>query len=236
MPSLQPLGDRQAWHLQELWRQRHHRRNINYEKLDAFLCDECGFCKHARFDFTLVVKPSYVVERISNEAEYEKLLARIDTELQNANKRHSQLATLKRPLERLLGHPADAVLQLFGAAGAGAGAAGGSGIGMPSIGLGGGLGAPGGMAELPAGLRSSAGVGAAGIPDPTEALLASMPGAATLRIHRKITILALLYAREAKRVNEALSQSSQVLQAARTDLSCTGCRASDGEATEPIVE
>jgi hypothetical protein len=46
----------------------------------------------------------------------------------------------------------------------------------------------------------------------------------------------LLYAREAKRVNEALSQSSQVLQAARTDLSCTGCRASDGEATEPIVE
>ena len=145
MPSLQPLGDRQAWHLQELWRQRHHRRNINYEKLDAFLCDECGFCKHARFDFTLVVKPSYVVERISNEAEREKLLALIDTELQNANKRHSQLATLKRPLESLLGHPADAVLQLFGAAGAGAHAAGCSGIGMPSIGLGGGLGAPGAM-------------------------------------------------------------------------------------------
>ena len=96
MPSLQPLGDRQAWHLQELWRQRHHRRNINYEKLDAFLCNECGFCKHARFDFTLVVKPSYVVERISNEAEREKLLALIDTELQNANKRHSQLATNKR--------------------------------------------------------------------------------------------------------------------------------------------
>jgi E3 ubiquitin-protein ligase UBR4 len=122
-----------------------HCRNINYEKLDAFLCNECGFCKHARFDFTLVVKPSYVVERISNEAEREKLLALIDTELQNANKRHSQLATLKRPLERLLGHPADAVLQLFGAAGAGAHAAGCSGIGMPSIGLGGGLGAPGAM-------------------------------------------------------------------------------------------
>jgi hypothetical protein len=40
------------------------------------------------------------------------------------------------------------------------------------------------MAELPAGLRSSAGVDAAGIPDPMEALLTSMPGAATLRIHR----------------------------------------------------
>ncbi len=76
------------------------------------------------------------------------------------------------------------MLQLFGAAGAGAHAAGCSGIGMPSIGLGGGLGAPGAMAELPAGLRSSAGVDAAGIPDPMEALLTSMPGAATLRIHR----------------------------------------------------
>jgi hypothetical protein len=40
------------------------------------------------------------------------------------------------------------------------------------------------VAELPAGLRSSAGVGAAGIPDPMEALLTLMQGAATLRIHR----------------------------------------------------
>ena len=30
-----------------------HCRNINYEKLDAFLCNECGFCKHARCDLTL---------------------------------------------------------------------------------------------------------------------------------------------------------------------------------------
>jgi hypothetical protein len=154
-----------------------------------------------------VVEPSYFVERISNEAEREKLLALIDTELQNAIKRLSQLATLKQPLQRLLGHPADEVLQLFGAAGAGAGAAGGSGIGMPDSGLGGGLGAPGGIAELPAGLRNSAGVGAASTPEPDGGTAnLTMPGAATLRIHLKISILALLHAREDKRVNEALSQ------------------------------
>ena len=45
-----------------------HCRNINYEKLDAFLCNECGFCKFARFEFTLTVRPSYVVERVTTEA------------------------------------------------------------------------------------------------------------------------------------------------------------------------
>jgi len=84
-----------------------HCRNINYEKLDAFLCNECGFCKHARFDFTLVVKPSYVVERISSEAERAKLVALIDSELQNANKRYTQLSSLKRPIEKLCSNLAE---------------------------------------------------------------------------------------------------------------------------------
>ena len=73
-----------------------HCRNINYEKLDAFLCNECGFCKHARFDFTLTVKPSYVVERVSCEAERVKLIELIEAELSNANARHAQLASLKK--------------------------------------------------------------------------------------------------------------------------------------------
>ena len=168
-----------------------HCRNINYEKLDAFLCNECGFCKHARFDYTLVVKPSYVVERITNEAEREKLLGLIDSELQNANKRHSQLATLKRPLERLLAQPSEAILQLLGA-------------GAPSTSVLGSAGAPSSVFG--------------GAMDTPEQLLNSLPGAATLRIQRKITILAMLYCKESKAAYESLSKSAQVLQAARTEL------------------
>ncbi|EOD21681.1 hypothetical protein EMIHUDRAFT_207692 [Emiliania huxleyi CCMP1516] len=51
-----------------------HCRNINYEHLDAFLCNECGFCKHSRFEWLLQVRPSYVVERITTEAEKKRLV------------------------------------------------------------------------------------------------------------------------------------------------------------------
>jgi hypothetical protein len=35
-------------------------RNINYENLDGFLCNECGYCKHARFDYSVACKPSFI--------------------------------------------------------------------------------------------------------------------------------------------------------------------------------
>ena len=87
-----------------------HCRNINYEKLDAYLCNECGFCKHCVFSFTLVVKPSYVVERITNETERARLVALIDAELENANKRYSQLGAFKRCIAKMAGGMGDASL------------------------------------------------------------------------------------------------------------------------------
>jgi hypothetical protein len=39
-------------------------RNINYENLDGFLCNECGYCKHARFDYSVACKPSFMCVRV----------------------------------------------------------------------------------------------------------------------------------------------------------------------------
>ena len=159
-----------------------HCRNINYEKLDAFLCNECGFCKHARFDFTLVVRPSYVVERITNEAEREKLLALIDAELANASKRYTQLVNSSAPSSDSSGNqpmpsPSSS---------------------LPGVVLAAGCepwrrrrrGAPAAAPPAPGTGPSPSAAG-----DPTETLLASLPGAATLRMQRKISILAMLYSR-----------------------------------------
>ena len=77
-------------------------RNINYEKLDAFLCNECGYCRYARFEFTLHSRPSYTAERIENEDDCLKAMDVIDRELENAHKRFSQLAAFKKPLSKLL--------------------------------------------------------------------------------------------------------------------------------------
>lgn len=41
--------------------------NINYENLEAFLCNECGLSGYGKYDFSIVAKPDFVVEKIKNE-------------------------------------------------------------------------------------------------------------------------------------------------------------------------
>ena len=165
-----------------------HCRNINYEKLDAFLCNECGFCKHARFEYTLVVKPSYVVERITNEAERTKLVALIDAELENANKRYAQLSAYKRPLEQLLTNLGDA------------------------------------------GDRAA-----------DHQLISSLPGQGSLKVNRKIAVMAVLYGKESKAAHASLCKSMQTLQSARAELlrymhtSAAGPQPPDAAKSDPSI-
>ena len=59
-------------------------RNINYEKLDAFLCNECGLSRYAKFEFTFYCKAGYATEKIENEDLKTTALAQIETNLQSA--------------------------------------------------------------------------------------------------------------------------------------------------------
>lgn len=47
-------------------------RSINYDEKDPFLCNACGFCKYARFDFMLYAKPCCAVDPIENEEDRKK--------------------------------------------------------------------------------------------------------------------------------------------------------------------
>ena len=42
-------------------------RNINYEQPDAYLCNECGFSRFAKFEFNLTAKVGFASERIEND-------------------------------------------------------------------------------------------------------------------------------------------------------------------------
>lgn len=42
-------------------------RNINYENLDSFLCNECGYSKYGRFEFSVNAKPSFAFDAIESE-------------------------------------------------------------------------------------------------------------------------------------------------------------------------
>ncbi|XP_041369615.1 E3 ubiquitin-protein ligase UBR4-like [Gigantopelta aegis] len=82
--------------------QCHKCRAINYDEKDPFLCNACGFCKYAKFDFTLVAKPCCAVDPIENEEDRKKAISTINSMLEKADKIYKQLQTHRPLLENLL--------------------------------------------------------------------------------------------------------------------------------------
>ncbi|KAH7416528.1 hypothetical protein KP509_14G095600 [Ceratopteris richardii] len=77
-------------------------RNINYENLDSFLCNECGYSKYGRFEFNFMAKPSFHFESMESDEDMKKGLAAIEVESENAHKRYQQLLSFKKPLLKLV--------------------------------------------------------------------------------------------------------------------------------------
>jgi len=77
-------------------------RNINYENLDAFLCNECGYSKYARFDMTFMARVSFHYEGVTSESEVSQVLSNIETESENAHRKYQQLLAFRKPLLALL--------------------------------------------------------------------------------------------------------------------------------------
>ncbi|VVD06116.1 unnamed protein product [Leptidea sinapis] len=48
-------------------------RAINYDEKDPFLCHACGFCKYAKFDYTLIARPCCAVDTIDNDEDRKKI-------------------------------------------------------------------------------------------------------------------------------------------------------------------
>ncbi|KAJ3693241.1 hypothetical protein LUZ60_008721 [Juncus effusus] len=77
-------------------------RNINYENLDSFLCNECGYSKYGRFEFQFMAKPSFSFDNMENDDDMKKGLNAIELESENAHRRYQQLLGFKKPLVKLV--------------------------------------------------------------------------------------------------------------------------------------
>ncbi|KAF8656506.1 hypothetical protein HU200_060675 [Digitaria exilis] len=77
-------------------------RNINYENLDSFLCNECGYSKYGRFEFHFMAKPSFSFDNMENDDDMRKGLTAIELESENAHRRYQQLMGFKKPLIKLV--------------------------------------------------------------------------------------------------------------------------------------
>ncbi|KAL3276929.1 hypothetical protein HHI36_012295 [Cryptolaemus montrouzieri] len=82
--------------------QCHKCRAINYDEKDPFLCHSCGFCKYAKFDFTLLAKPCCAVEPIENDDDRKKTVSNINSLLEKADRVYKQLIANKPTLENLI--------------------------------------------------------------------------------------------------------------------------------------
>lgn len=77
-------------------------RNINYENLDSFLCNECGYSKYGRFEFNFMAKPSFTFDDMENDDDMKRGLAAIESESENAHRRYLQLLGYKKPLVKIV--------------------------------------------------------------------------------------------------------------------------------------
>ena len=82
--------------------QCHKCRAINYDEKDPFLCNSCGFCKYAKFEYSLTARPCCAVDPTENEEDRKKALANINNLLEKADKVYRQLIANKPELEHLL--------------------------------------------------------------------------------------------------------------------------------------
>lgn len=77
-------------------------RNINYENLDGFLCNECGYCKHGRFEFSISGRPTHVAESILNEDGRKRASRIIERETSNVHRCMEQLTRIRSSIIKSL--------------------------------------------------------------------------------------------------------------------------------------
>ncbi|CAI0553248.1 unnamed protein product [Linum tenue] len=77
-------------------------RNINYENLDSFLCNECGYSKYGRFEFNFMAKLSFTFDDMENDEDMKRGLVAIESESENAHRRYQQLLGFKKPLLKIV--------------------------------------------------------------------------------------------------------------------------------------
>ena len=92
--------------------QCHKCRAINYDEKDPFLCNSCGFCKYAKFEYSLTARPCCAVDPIETEEDRKnfrtseelpkKAVASINSLLEKADKVYRSLISNKPELEQLL--------------------------------------------------------------------------------------------------------------------------------------
>jgi hypothetical protein len=73
-----------------------------YEVLDGFMCNECGYCKHGRFEFSLFCCASFVSEPILSELDRRRATLLMERETDDIHRQHKELQALRGKLVQVI--------------------------------------------------------------------------------------------------------------------------------------
>lgn len=82
--------------------QCHKCRAINYDEKDPFLCHSCGFCKYAKFDYSIYGRACCAVDPIESADDRAKTVSTIHSSLEKADRVYRTLQANKQILELLV--------------------------------------------------------------------------------------------------------------------------------------
>ena len=77
-------------------------RNINYDNLTGFLCNECGHCKYGTFSWSVMAAPSLAVDRIKGEEECRQRISEMDIIAQQLSEMQQEGERLQRDVRSIL--------------------------------------------------------------------------------------------------------------------------------------
>ena len=99
-----PVTDRHGvcGHCRENAHQCRHCRNINYEHLDAFICNECGHSRHARVEVSIHAVASSIYPRILTEEDAARAVSDLETESSSAARARDVVNSLMHQLRQML--------------------------------------------------------------------------------------------------------------------------------------
>ena len=68
-----------------------YNRNINYEHLEAFLWNECGFSRYGKYEFSLLARPWFAIEKVKNETMKMEAENSLENQLSNVQSKYTKI-------------------------------------------------------------------------------------------------------------------------------------------------
>lgn len=82
-----------------------HCHNINYDKLDAFICGECGHSRYGKIEVSLSVRLGFATQKIASEKDKQAMQSALSLALTQAMRSHEIIATQRNILASIIKSP-----------------------------------------------------------------------------------------------------------------------------------